>query len=386
MLNILIFLLILTVLILIHELGHFLVAKKLGVKVEEFGLGFPPRMFDVKIGETMYSINWILFGGFVRLYGEDGKVVAGKKKGRETLRSYAHKSALGRASIVVAGVIMNLILAVALFYALLAASNFQAKLPLLTDHTFRFVTQTNPAHVLVSAVAEDSPAKFSGLRPMSRIVSLDDTPFTGDSPAFKEYIDQRRGKEVTLGLEDLTTKEQYEVKAVPRVSPPESQGALGVAIDEFKEANLSYDRPLMKIFSGPIHTLNMAEYNLGLLGTVLSISIERKTAEPFSNAVGGPVAIGSIVSDVLNIPNVRERALTLLNITAIISLSLAIMNVLPIPAIDGGRLFFIFIETITRRRIDPTIERRINTIGFILLMTLMLIITYRDLLRFVFIR
>lgn len=394
---ILIILVIITILVLVHELGHFLLAKKFNIKVEEFGLGFPPRLIGKKIGETLYSINWFPIGGFVKLYGEDEagggriklKVKSEKLKvqdKKDLERAFFAKPWWQRGLVALAGVVMNFLLASLIFYITLSVNNFTFEVPLIFDHTFRFARQEKTLDIIIRSVAADSPAQSVGVKPNSRLLALDGQSFQQKSDVFKKYIDERRGKEVTMSFEELGTKNQYSVKVVPRENPPSGEGAIGIGFVDHASVRLIYETVPMKVFSGFSHAINMTEYNVKILGRLIGLSIEQKTAEPISSQVTGPIGIGFLVDAVLQIPNAKERMLTLLNMAALISLSLGIINIVPFPALDGGRLFFILIEGLTRRKINPVLEGHINRIGFIVLILLIVVIARQDLLRFVLVR
>ena len=181
MLTLLIFLLILSVLVLIHEAGHYFVAKKFGIKVEEFGFGLPPRAWGKKIGETIYSINWLPIGGFVKLYGEDeagaGRIAPAKhektkEKDKDFDRSYIGRSIGQRTAVVIAGVVMNTLLAVVIYYAFMFIGGFKTELPLIGNHNFFFVNQEKVTNVIVSEVVKNSPAEKAGIKNFSKILAV----------------------------------------------------------------------------------------------------------------------------------------------------------------------------------------------------------------------
>lgn len=378
MLTALVFILILSILVLVHELGHFLVAKKMGVRVDEFGFGLPPRIFGKKIGETIYSINLLPFGGFVKLYGEDE--TGEKLPVKDAKRAFFAKTAGQRLVIVAAGVIMNSILAAVIFYGFLTLSNFKTELPLLFNHQFFAVNQTNKTEIIISKVAPSSPAEKAGIKRFSKVISVNGEGLKSEQD-FKEVVDENRGKKISFKLQDLESLETYSVEVVPRVSPPENEGPLGVGFSPARIAVLSYQTPIQKIFSGITHPFNLLVYNLKIIGQLIAISFSEKTAAPVGEAVAGPVGIFSLVDQIVQIPNLKERVLQALNFIGILSVSLAFFNILPIPALDGGRLFFIGIEAVIGRRIKPKVEAMIHQIGFILLIALIFWITYNDLLR-----
>ena len=383
--TILVFLLILSVLVLIHEAGHFFVAKKFGIKVEEFGFGFPPRLFSFKKGETVYSINWLPIGGFVKLYGEDeaggGKIATSDKRqatSRKDLdRAFFAKSAWERATVIVAGVVMNAILAAVIFYIFLGISGFKTELPLLSNYKFIGVNQTNTTEVVISAIAKNSPAEKQGLKALTKVITVNGRNIT-DSKQFIDIVGKNRGREIEITWSNLQSSEIHKTIVTPRISPPKNEGALGVALFSLSTAVLSYDTPVQKTFSGIIHPVNLMSYNLNVMGNLVRASYDRKTTEPLSAGISGPVGIASLTGSILEIQNLKEKILGLLNLTGILSISLAFFNILPIPALDGGRLFFILIEAVTGRKVNQRIESFAHSLGMALLLGLMLLITFKD--------
>jgi regulator of sigma E protease len=385
LITIIVFLLILSVLVFIHEAGHFFVAKKVGIKVEEFGFGFPPRIWGKKVGETIYSINWLPIGGFVKLYGEDeagaGKIELGAKKqeiNREDQgRAFFAKSAWQRALVILAGVIMNTILAAVIFYIFLGISGFKTELPLLSDYKFFGVTQTNIQQVIISEVINNSPAQKQGLKAPIEIVSVNGQKIY-NSQQFINIVNKNKGREIEIDWNNLQAQEIHKTKVTPRLNPPPHEGALGVGLYSLSSALLDYKTPAQKIFSGIVHPINLMSYNLNVMAQLVKISLEKKTVEPLSSGLSGPVGIASVTGSILEIRDMKEKVLGLLNLAGLLSISLAFFNVLPIPALDGGRLFFILIEAFTGKKINPRIEGAIHTIGMIVLLALMVLITFKD--------
>lgn len=392
--TVLVFLLILSVLVLIHEAGHFFVAKKLGIKVEEFGYGLPPRAWGKQIGETIYSINWLPFGGFVKLYGEDeagsGSVKVSKNKlpTKDVDRAFFSRPVWQRAAVVVAGVVMNAVLAVILFYIFLALQNFKTVLPLIPQAgtpQFAFVNQTNrPEGVYIDKVVPGSPAQQAGIAAPSRVITLNGQKITSQT-MFSEIITANKGKAVEISWEDTKTGEQRTARVTPRINPPQNEGAVGVVYNfmPISIAVLSYDTPVQKVFSGITHTGIMTVYSFQAMGGLINDSFKEKSVEPVSGAVGGPVAIGGLVNTILQIPNAYEVMLQLLSLAALLSVSLAVFNILPIPALDGGRLFFILIEGITRKKVSPQFEARAHTIGMVVLLSIIILVTIKDVLQLI---
>ncbi|MEK7571755.1 MAG: M50 family metallopeptidase [Patescibacteria group bacterium] len=385
LLTVLVFLLILSVLVLIHEAGHYFTAKKFGIKVEEFGFGLPPRLWGKKIGETIYSLNWLPIGGFVKLYGEDeaggGRIETKKKtaeKPKDIKRAYFMKPAWQRFLVVIAGIIMNALLAVVIYYVFLGVSGFKAELPLLGQHTFFLTNQSEKTQVVINDVAKGSPADKAGVTSFSQIISVNRTPVTSPE-AFSKTIAESKGKELEITWKNLQTGKEQTAVMTPRVNAPEGEGALGVGFFPLSTVVLSYDTPVQKALSGFSHPANLMTYNFAILGDLISVAIEKKDTEPLRQSVSGPVGIGFAVGSIIEIEDQKERALQLLNLAGLLSISLAFFNFLPIPGLDGGRLFFIVIEIVFRRKINEKIEGYIHAVGMSLLLLMILFVTINDL-------
>ncbi len=389
----LVFLLILSVLVLIHEAGHFFVAKKLGIKVEEFGFGLPltKALVSIKRGETKYSFYPALIGGFVKLYGEDeagaGRVqlkvqsAKSKVKGDES-RAFFNRPIGQRVAVIVAGVVMNAVLAVVIFYAFLAISNFKTVLPLLGDGAPNFVGASQtiiPKGVSIGRVAPKSPADLAGIKSPSVLTSINGKKITGNDDVIN-VINKNKGKEISIEWFDITQNKKSTSQLTPRANPPKGEGAVGIAFDynPYNLAILNYETPSQKMFSGFSHVYNTGLYNVDGMKGLFKQSADEKSLQPLGESVGGPVMIFKIIGEVISIPDAKEALLQILNIAGTLSLSLAFFNVLPIPGLDGGRLFFILIEAITRRKLNPKFEAYANAIGMALLIGLIILVTFKD--------
>ncbi|MFH0864489.1 MAG: site-2 protease family protein [Candidatus Gottesmanbacteria bacterium] len=378
-LTLIVFLLVLSLLVLVHELGHFLVAKKSGIKIEEFGFGLPPRIIGFTRGETVYSINWLPIGGFVKLYGED-EAEDSSVKTSASQGAFFTKSKTIRAAVLLAGVLMNTIMAAMIFYLFLFISNFKTEVPLFFNHKFFAVNQTNKTELVIINVAPNSPATKAKIIIPSQIISVaNKQPKT--SELFTEIINENKGKEITLELRNLNNFQNYKVKVTPRVSPPKNEGPLGVAFSPSQTAVLSYNSGAEKLFSGFTYSLNMLDYNMEVIGKLIALSFKEKTAGPVGEAVSGPAGIFVVFQQLVKIPDFKEKILQGLNLVGLISISLAFFNILPFPALDGGRLFFIVLEAIMGRRVKPSIERWAHQIGMAILLALIILITINDLMR-----
>lgn len=386
-----VFLLILSILVLIHEAGHFFVAKKLGIKVEEFGFGLPllPAIFSIKRGETVYSIYPALIGGFVKLFGEDeagaGRIKLKAKseelKTGEEKRAFYSRSVGQRAAVVFAGVVMNTVLAVVIYYIFMFIANFNTQLPVyppgLSVPKFIMVEQETKTQIIIGDVVKNSPAEMAGIKPLSQVVSVNRQRIESNT-GFLKIVSANKGKQIVLELEDLRTNKKSVAFVVPRVNPPKNQGALGVSFFPSETIHLNYNRPGEKLLSGFTHPINLMTYNFAALKTLIDASIKKHNVDVLSQSVSGPVGIYNVVGAVVSIPNLKERILQLLNLAGILSISLAFFNVLPIPGLDGGRLFFILVEGAFGVKLNPRIEGYINAVGMAFLIGLILLVTYKD--------
>lgn len=355
--TIVVFLLILSILVLVHEAGHFIVAKLFGIKVEEFGFGLPPRAFGFKHGETLYSVNYLPIGGFVKLYGEDeagsGRVqTTSKQVTKDIGRAFFSKPAWQRSLVIVAGVFMNFLLAV-----------------LLISFLFSWVGVPLPTgKVQVSQVINGSPAQKAGLKVGETIISINNSKITMP----QQVIDATRnnlGKTVVLKV--LDNGKEKTLNITPRKNYPKDQGPMGVAISEDVK-NVKY--PWYQApFVGTKEALKESWLIISGLFTLLG-QLVFKGVVPAD--VAGPVGIAQLTGQVVSI-----GPYAVLSFVSLLSLNLAIINILPIPALDGGRLFFILFEAFTKRKVSPKIEGYAHTIGMAVLLGLIALITIHDLFR-----
>lgn len=363
--TIIVFILILGFLVFIHEFGHFLMAKRAGIQVEEFGFGLPPRIWGKKIGDTIYSINWLPLGGFVRLLGEDPT-----DKRCTQPDSFYVKSIAARASVVIAGVVMNFLFGVVLFYIILASLGFRFEFPLLVDHQFRFANQDN--QVVVIDVEGKSPAGLAGLKPGDVILTVNDQKIESINN-LQKTINDSKGKQVTLALREVGSDTVRQVNTVPRTNPPQG-GPLGVSLSEV--VVLHYRTLPQKIFSGFSQSVNIIEYSAKIFGKLVGMALSQGSVTPLASGVAGPVGIAQLTSQVVALGFIPT-----LQFAALLSLNLAVLNVLPLPALDGGRLLFLGVEAVTRRKIYPSVEKWVHTAGLFLLIALIVLVTYNDIAK-----
>ena len=334
--TILLFIIGISVLILIHELGHFLAAKMFGLWVEEFGLGFPPRLFKVKKGETVYSFNSLPFGGFVRIHGEKRDPHEEEKNPE---RSFWFLSISRRALIIAAGVLMNLILGwlvISIIFMIGA-----------------------PQGVMITNVVADTPAAQVGLLAGDRVIGYEKTE------DFIDFVNASKGKEITVRV--LRGNETLEFQVVPRIEPPAEQGALGIALTQVGLPKLGFFGGLKEGFKTTFQILG------AIVKALVNLVVGLFVGAPVFEQFVGPVGIFKIASQ-----TAQFGLIYLLQLIGLISLNLVVLNILPIPALDGGRLFFLLIEKIKGSPLHPKGEAIANAIGFVLLLLLMVVITVRD--------
>lgn len=372
--------------VLIHEFGHFIVAKLKGVRVEEFGWGLPPRIFGKKIGETIYSINLLPFGGFVRLTGEEleeaqkNEELDGLPSDIKPLDShnFMAKTPWQRIQILTAGVFMNMVLAVSLFYVFLAANNFSStQMPLLFDFKFKFGEST-VLKTVVSGIQDGSAAQQAGFESGEAITQVNSIQ-VNSVDELKQALLKFKGEEVSVYLTDLKSPNEPKTRVVTVLPKFDSNGqpVLGVYLSE--AVSVAYNKPLEKLFAGFLHSYNVIDYSLSTMGGMISLSVKTHDISPVSESVSGPVGIYNLVGLVLEYGGDRAW-LTLVDYTALMSVSLAMVNILPFPALDGGRLVFEFYEWVAKKRPNPKIEARIHQIGMAFLLLLLVLITAKDIL------
>jgi len=375
MITIIAFIVILSLLILIHELGHFLVAKKSGVLVEEFGMGIPPRILGKKFGETLYSLNVLPFGGFVKLFGED--VEEPDLNMRTHPRSFLAKSPVKRAGILAAGVGMNVVLAMVLYYVLFTVTGFKTlNLPVFFDYKFRF-GEVISTDTVITSFSDDSPAQAAGLEVGDAVVSIDGVP-VHNVEDIRGVVRDKPNQEVTVLVRDLKRNLQDEEKTVKflTTATEDGRGILGVYIT--KSATIHYANKILAPFE---HSLNMLGYTAHTFKEFIKISLETKSVEPVSSGVSGPVGIYSVVESIISYGG-ADAWLGLIDLVALLSLSLAFINILPLPALDGGRLAFVLYEAVFKKPVSYKVEATIHKWGMIFFFGLLFLVTVKDIRQF----
>ena len=353
LLTILIFVVILGLLVFVHEFGHFIVAKRSGMAVEEFGFGFPPRLFGIKKGGTIYSINWIPIGGFVKIVGENGDNLSPE--------SFASKGFWPRFLVLVAGVTMNFILA-----WLLISIGLTSGLPTVIGEgeTLGPTAHVGPAHVSLVEVVPNSPASEAGVKVGDTIFRINGTEVSSIEQA-QDLTKQNAGHATTY--EFKRGDSDFTKTIVPRANPPEGEGSLGVALSSVAKVSYPWYE---SIWRGLTTTLMLVWATLSAFGHIIAQWVQH---QPVSQALSGPVGIAVLTRDVAQLGFIY-----LLQFTAILSINLAIINIMPFPALDGGRVLFLIIEKLRGKKMDQKAESMANAIGFSLLILLMVFVTIKD--------
>jgi regulator of sigma E protease len=364
--NIIIFIIILLVLVLVHEAGHFFTAKKFGIRVDEFGFGFPPKLFGIKKGETEYTFNLLPLGGFVKIFGEspDEESMEGPDKDR----SFINKPKWKQAIVLFAGVFMNFVLAWLLF-----SFGFMSGLPTSAGSRLSQYDLQDVRLVVIS-VAPESPAEISGLQTGDAIVSVvsDSSLLEEINPdTLKSFILAHGDQEINIGYVRGDNKQEVnQTSIIPTENPADGEPMIGISMDLIGVAKL----PVFRAFvEGMNLTISITKDTaVGLYGLIA----QAIKGQGSLDTVTGPVGMVGIVGDAYEFGFAY-----LLSFAALISINLAIINLFPFPALDGGRLFFLLIEKIKGSRINPKVANAMNMVGFFLLITLMLVVTYKDIVR-----
>lgn len=349
--DLIIFIVALSILVLVHEWGHFMAARKTGVRVEEFGLGLPPKIIGKKIKGTIYSLNWLPIGGFCKLYGED-PANPGESDKKE---SFYYKKPWQKMIIVLGGVFMNLVLAVAIFslvYSILGV-------PKETDK------------VKVLEVVKSTPADVAGIKENDWIVKVNDAEIKTPNQLTNE-VSKYKGKKVKLDIVGANnTPVQVEVEV--RENPPEGEGAMGVAISNTEMIKVPWYRFYEGIGAGFEEAYYWGEIIFGgvikMIGGLLSGNVPKD--------VSGPIGMYQATSFI----NKNQGLLAVIHFFGIVSVNLAVVNILPFPALDGGRIIFVIYEMITKKKANQKVEAIVNNLGMLILLALILLVTVGDVSR-----
>jgi regulator of sigma E protease len=361
--SIIIFLIILLVLVLAHEFGHFIVGKKAGIRVDEFAFGFPPRLFAKKKGETTYAFNALPIGGYVKIYGEDPtQEIEG-----DVSRSFSHKPRYVQSMVILAGIVSNILVAWIIFIAILSIGMQTS----VGGNTFGSLQNVE---VMTTQVLPGSPAAAAGLLAGDVITNVRDES-SKEAVAIvtpeqvTAFISAREGKQIAMTIARKGVRE--EITVIPKLGVSSSgKPAIGIAMDEAGLLKLPFH---LAILEGAVKTY---DYTASTAIGIFDFLYQTVTGHANFKDVSGPVGIVGAVGDAAKLGFVN-----ILFFAALISINLAVINLIPFPALDGGRFFFILIEGIIRRPLPAKFTSWTNALGFAALMLLMIVVTYHDVIK-----
>ena len=355
--TIIIFLLVLSVLVLAHEWGHYITAKKLGMKVEEFGLGFPPRAFTWKGKDGMiWSLNWIPIGGFVKIKGESGD-------DRHDADSFANKSLVARFTVLIAGVVMNMVLA-----AFLLAGAFGVGVPTIVEGDFDSQAIIHGTQLTITQVLEESPAQLAGLTAGDHVLTINDTSFE-DGEQARDFL---QSVDPNVVVQFLVERDGSSLEVEVAPSYLEAIDQMGVGIALVQTGTLRYPW-----YIAPIKGVETtAFYTREILAAFGGIVQGWMGGGESQVELAGPIGIAVITGEVA-----EQGFVNLMQFGAILSINLAIINLFPFPALDGGRILFVIIEAVRRKPNNAKVEAVVHNIGFLILIGLILLVTYKDIVN-----
>lgn len=335
-------------LMVLHELGHFLIAKKFGVDVEEFGIGYPPRIFGKKFRGTIYSLNLLPFGAFVKITGEEGGV--------ESSKSFSEKPIWQRSLIIFGGVGFFWIIAI----VILTSVAFFWGIPTSVADDWEGIPKTE---VVITQTFDDFPAQLAGMEMGDKIIDFN------RMDEFQEFIKENKEKEITLNIK--RGEKILDINLIPVASDlNEDEGVIGVALARVADIKYPwYSAPIQGVSITAKQTITIPI----MLGTFLKNAIQGKET-PGAKLVG-PIGIGRMMTDALD-----QGIVNFLMFLSMLSILLAVFNILPIPALDGGKLLFLAIEKVKGKPVNPKTEQKITLVFFSLLLGLMLFVTVKDII------
>ncbi len=365
-LSVLIFIIILLVLVMIHELGHFALAKMTGCRVDEFAFGFPPTLWKKKIGETEYKFNALPIGGYVKIWGEDGGNADDK-------RIFSNRPKWAQILVLVAGVIMNWVLAFVIFFAI-AKSN-----ALVSADDVAYKGRVMDIQLVILDVNKKSPAYYAGIRPGYIVDSItvngenDMTSHKADissGDSTKDFFNKNIDNNITINWTNGKDKGVSTVTGVYGIN--KDKKAIGISFEVLGHLSLGFDESIEKAWSDTKFYTILTLKGLRDLGRGI-IHTDRETL----NNLSGPVGIARVVGEQAESGSISNIFL----LSAILSINLAVFNLLPFPALDGGRILMVLYELVTRKKIKMSKAALINGIGFVVLLLLIVVVTINDFMK-----
>jgi len=343
--DILIFIIALSILVLVHEFGHFFAAKITGVRVEEFGLGLPPKIISKKFWGTVWSLNWLPIGGFCKLYGEDPSSLI------KTKDSFMDKNPWQKGLIVLGGVSMNMVLAIAIFAVVYTVMG----IPIETDK------------VKIIGIAKNSPAEMAGLKVDDVIISINNIQIKKGNE-LTEIVNKNRGKKITVGVQGIAP-----IQLLARENPPAGEGSLGVVISNIEMQPIRW----WEFYKGIGAGFKEAYF----WGKIIFDGVTKMVGGLFlghvPKDVTGPIGMFNATSSI----RLNQGFLAVIHFFGVVSVNLAVVNVLPFPALDGGRIIFVIYEMIFRKKANAKFETMVNNLGMVILLSMIVLISIGDVRR-----
>lgn len=360
--TILIFLAVLSILVIAHEFGHFYAARYFGMTVHEFGLGFPPKIFSWTDKQgTEWSLNLIPLGGFVRIKGENGDDQAASEPD-----SFSSKSKFARFIVLIGGVTMNVILA---GFLLSLAYGFAGQQIIPQQESYPTFSKVHSEQVTIIATSPDLPIAETDINPNQTLISINEIEVNSAEQA-RDLLSTEASELSSISITVLDQDHTHEIIIEPGFLEDSETPIYGLSIADTATVSFPWWSWLLRGFTDAILFLFL------IIGAFFKLIIDLITGSGVNEAVAGPVGIAKMTGEVASYGFSH-----LLNFAALLSLNLAVINALPLPALDGGRILFVFIEAIRGKKNSPQLEAAIHGSGFLLLMILVVIITYRDIVN-----
>ena len=372
--SILVFFVIILIIVLVHEFGHFFSAKKFGIRVDEFGFGFPPKIWGKKYGETEYTINALPFGGFVRIYGQGmdetealkGNLNQETTKGEiDSERSFMNKPKWQQAIVLVAGIFANFMLAWVLFSIVFFSGS-----PLITDGIPVQAKEKMSETLLVTGVSKDGPADIAHIKVGDKITSIGTEKETILKPTLEQLISFSNKPGENVKISYIRKGEEMSATVVPKENPSLGRAFIGISPSVLMSGKFNFFESLKYGFETTVITAR------DTFSSFAKLFQGKEKAKQVTDSVIGPVGLVKITGIVFNV-----GIGYLISFMAVISVSLAVINIIPFPALDGGRLLFVLIEKIKGSRINEKFANFVNMGGFVILLILMLLVTFHDIFK-----
>lgn len=363
--NIIIFILVLGILVFVHELGHFLFAKLFNIRVDEFGFGYPPKMFKIfRWKGTDFTMNWIPFGGFVKIFGEsdDGEELTDAEK----KISLIHKPRWQQFLVMFGGILFNIIFAWMLFSGVYMSGVTAPIESAPENYSF------NETRLVIGNVLANAPADEAGLKTgdeIKELFAIDGTQLTITDETIievSEFVNKQGENESSAGFVVLRDEKLLAFETLPQEGVIDGRYGIGISVDRVGELKLPFGQAL-------------------IYGAKNTWSFTQLIADGFWQLVSGKVSADNVSGPVGIVKQIGDASAVgfsyLLGFTALLSINLAVLNLIPFPALDGGRIFIILIESIIGKRLKPEIVNWVNVIGFFILIGLMLLVTANDIIK-----